>query len=193
MRKIFLDCGAHCGCSRRKFLQEMYMSHTYEIFSFEPDPSFNKYCPDLINQAIWVQDCKQTFYKIGTTGGSCLSRTKADYMRSRKHRVEEIEVECIDLHKFITSNFSLEDFILLKLDIEGAEYEVLEHLLRRGTLDHIDGIYAEFHGTKVGKTVEDGQKLSDRIKSTYNLPVNDWSAMKIGFCIKHSSGKNIWS
>jgi len=36
-------------------------------------------------------------------------------------------------------------FIAVKMDIEGAEYDVLEHMKEEGTLDMVDYLGLEFH------------------------------------------------
>ena len=112
MRKIFIDCGAHCGCSVRKFLSEI--AEDFEIFSFECNDYNFKYWPQLINnksydvikKAVWIYNTHQTFYKVMSNRhsiGSSLFLTKVQPLRS-KAEIEEIRVECIDLDFFIRSN-----------------------------------------------------------------------------------------
>ena len=55
-----------------------------------------------------------------------------------------IEVDCINLREFIET-FSKKDNIVLKLDIEGAEYDILEDFIQHNTLDYINHLYVEFH------------------------------------------------
>jgi len=61
-----------------------------------------------------------------------------------KHRAGDggIEVPCLDLATWLENN-GHNHVDLLKLDIEGAEYEVLEHLLKRGI--PVSQILVEFH------------------------------------------------
>ena len=55
------------------------------------------------------------------------------------------QVEAIDLSDFIKNNFSKEDFIILKLDIEGSEFDVLQKMITDETLEYIKKIYVEWH------------------------------------------------
>lgn len=183
MRKILLDCGAHCGCSRRKFLAEFKDASEYEIFSFEPDPALNEYCGDLINKAVWIENTTKTFYKFWIDGGSSLSKVRADILQQTKpnyYKREEIEVECFDLMEFIGS-FSKDDYIILKMDIEGAEYDVLPHLLNGGGFDYIAALFIEWHGHRLGLPQSATLNLLNKIKA-YNIPVFEWDAMDNKYC-----------
>lgn len=183
MRKVLLDCGAHCGCSRRKFLREFKDASEYEIFSFEPDPALNEYCDSLINKAVWIENTTKTFYKFWIDGGSSLSKVRADVLQQTKpnyYNREEIEVECFDLRQFIKENFSKDDLIILKMDIEGAEYDVLPHLIEDG-MDYIGALFIEWHAHRLNMDSKVTLDLIEKIK-TFNIPIFEWDAMDEKYC-----------
>lgn len=60
----------------------------------------------------------------------------------REDHVETVEVECVDLAEFIQS---LGRIALLKMDIEGAEISVLNHLLDTGVIDRVGVAVVETH------------------------------------------------
>ena len=68
-------------------------------------------------------------------------------MRINTHsgKYREYSVPCIRLAKWIIQNFKTTDYIVLKLDIEGAEYSVINDLLYTGGLQYIDEIFVEWH------------------------------------------------
>lgn len=182
MSKVFLDCGAHCGCSRRKFMAEFQDAAEYDIFSFEPDPDLNEYCPDLINKAVWTEDCERTFYKFWIDGGSSLSKTRADVLEATKPNYyprQEIKVECFDLDRFIKQLDS--DLIVLKMDIEGAEYEVLPHLINGGSIKQIKALFIEWHGHRLNMDKKITEDLLYMVRS-YNIKVFEWDAMDPRYC-----------
>jgi FkbM family methyltransferase len=72
-----------------------------------------------------------------------------------------VEVDCINLREFI-ENFSKEDNIVLKLDIEGAEYDILEDFIQHNTLDYINHLYVEFH-SEMFINGDEFQKREDEI------------------------------
>lgn len=172
MKKIFIDCGANNGQSTRWFQKSHKDSKTYEIHCFEPNPDLKKklenngaiYHPE----AVWIENGKTTFY----IGHSNLSSTivKAKYSgRANK----KIDVDTIDFSSWIQDNFSETDYIIIKMDIEGAEYEVIDKMLKDKTFDWIDEIYIEFHGNKMNPKPKDNKDLIRQIKNT-NTKVNGW-------------------
>ncbi len=53
---------------------------------------------------------------------------------------------------------------ILKMDIEGAEVGILNHLLDEGLQDSIDQAFVEVHDRKVPELVEPTQKLRERLE-----------------------------
>ena len=82
-------------------------------------------------------------------------------------------VQCIDLSDWIIKNLSKDDHNIIKIDIEGAEYKVIEHLLETEAHDYIDEWLVEFTSEK--KAPEDfNQEVINKFKSTVKKYV-DWS------------------
>ena len=54
---------------------------------------------------------------------------------------EKIQVRCIDLSQWIEMNIFKDDYIVLKLNIEGEEYKILPEMIEAGTIDYIDDLY----------------------------------------------------
>ncbi|TPX72810.1 hypothetical protein SpCBS45565_g00112 [Spizellomyces sp. 'palustris'] len=51
----------------------------------------------------------------------------------------------VNFSKFLIKNFRKEDYVVVKMDIEGAEYEVLPHLVETGAYKLIDVLLVEWH------------------------------------------------
>lgn len=185
MSRVFLDCGAHCGCSR-KYIEKNIPG--VEIYSFEPDPEFNQYCPQLINKAVWIEDCQKTFYKFAIDGGSTLSKTRADLFKVRKpnyYEKQEITVECIDLAKFI---LDIGEPLYLKLDVEGSEYDIIPHLINTGATKYILDLFIEWHDERAGYTVKDTHNLTLKLNEQNIFPKN-WDAMNINCIINQDKNR----
>ena len=60
---------------------------------------------------------------------------------------EDVLVETIDFSKFLSENATSDDFVVVKMDIEGAEFDVLPSLIENGTYKLINDFYCEFHET----------------------------------------------
>lgn len=65
--------------------------------------------------------------------------------------VEEVqEVRTVDIARWLKERFCAADQVYVKMDIEGAEFEVLEHLLDRGAAVLLDNMSIEWHTAKRG-------------------------------------------
>jgi len=93
---------------------------------------------------------------------------------------QKITVECIDLSEWIKDNFSSNDYIILKTDIEGAEYEVLEKICNDGTIQYINEIYSEFHRTRCGVSKARERHLVKNIKK-HGISIKEWDAMTLKY------------
>lgn len=150
---IFIDCGSYVGKSITKFRKMIdYENHKSEwkFFAFEPNPYMDSVIQNVIysRSAVWIEDCKKEYYlsnKARKYDGNTLMRNKKTADLNYK---KPIIVDCIDLSKWILK-FSLTDYIVLKLDVEGAEYEILEHLMDTGAIGLISVLYCEFHVKKL--------------------------------------------
>jgi len=153
IRKIFIDCGSFDGCSIRKYKDKFDTKNVFEYFAFEPNPNLKKYHPQdnttFYDTFVSNEEDPSTFYVCGTSGGSTEIKLKSDwYIKKTKESfgvVEEIILTPVRLSKFIMENFSKEDYIVLKMDIEGSEYKVLEDCVSSGALKYVNEVLIEWH------------------------------------------------
>jgi len=150
MRKVFIDCGAFDGRSIAKF-RTRKDSMDYEIFSFEPTPILYAHIKKqyknvvIFNKAVWIKNDMMEFFvnpKNVLSQGNSLIKEK---LSGHLDKQNPIKVETIDLNEWILNNFNKEDYIILKIDIEGAEYEVIPHLIGGGSLNYINELSVEYH------------------------------------------------
>ena len=150
MRKIFLDCGANRGQSIVGAKKQFGIDT--EVYSFEAvtvlyNKLVDKWKDDLkvklYNNAVWDKVDKVKIY-ISTEW----SDASTLYLEKFDRKIDQDlynEVDSIDLSDFIKNNFTPEDYIILKLDIEGAEYDVLYHLAQTGVLSYVNELWGEWH------------------------------------------------
>lgn len=183
MKKVFLDCGANNGQSIIQFIKFFVDHKDYEVHSFECTKSTkilnnwkitaekykeNVKLINLYEAAIWIENREEmTFYDLGNESSSVLSK--------KTNGIGETKVKTINLSDFIIKNFKQEDKIILKIDIEGAEYEVFKNLFSTGAIKYIDKIYGELHGPKCGVSFSEDVKLINKIND-YGLKMFYWDA-----------------
>lgn len=81
-------------------------------------------------------------------------------------------VDCIDFSEFIKNNIDAESKIICKMDIEGAEYEVLGKLIDDNTIDLIDKIYVEWHNHLLVENYDTSMFINEM--QSRNVKVERW-------------------
>jgi FkbM family methyltransferase len=136
-RHTILDCGANMGLSTIFFAINYPQHH---IIAFEPQEdiyevlkenvmSFGLQNVELIKAAVWTKHDILKFFTDGTMGG----RVNNSY----KGQIPKL-IQALPLIDFLS-----EDVEFLKLDIEGAEDEVLRACI--GKLDYVKYLFFEYH------------------------------------------------
>ena len=76
--------------------------------------------------------------------GSSLHRHKARDSVSVSKASELLEISLIDVHEFIELN-GISRIDLIKINIEGGEYELLERMIETGDIHKCRAIQVQFH------------------------------------------------
>ena len=96
-----------------------------------------------IQKAVWIEDAVIVF-------GTGRNDFRSTIVNENLHFEQDddgvrYEVEAIDFSKWLSENIKPDDYVVMKMDIEGAEYDVLERMIRDETYKLIDKYYVEFH------------------------------------------------
>jgi FkbM family methyltransferase len=149
MRKIFIDCGYYRGRAITQFKETPDYDDSFEIFAFDPNRFSDEKLAKIkesgvsfINKAVWTFDGEIKFYASGKQYGQANSIFPNP---SKPRREKTRTVKCIDFGKWVIENFSKDDHIIIKMDIEGAEYDILQSMLKDGSLHYADIMYIEYH------------------------------------------------
>lgn len=163
---VVIDCGANIG-----EFTGVFLSTGATVHAFEPDPwTFEQLRKNysgidelhLYPQAVSVAAGEAALYRradfaecpeIASVSASlCVEKSNVDPECS-------VPVEKISLVGFIRG---LDRRVaLLKVDIEGAEVEVLEHLLDDGCLQLCDRVFVETHDDRIPSLKERTDRLRD--------------------------------
>lgn len=176
MRKVFIDGGANKGQSTKKFLSVWPDSDQYEIFMFEPNskaPWIRGSKTKLVRKALWIYDGEIDFYeKQPNSEANTILKQKVSLSKAR---FEKHTVKCISLSKWILDNFKKDDYIILKLDVECAEYKIIKDLHENRCLSFVNLLFCEIHGLKCGKNYDESLDLV-KLCNSNNLNIYNWDA-----------------
>jgi FkbM family methyltransferase len=137
-RPFILDCGANIG------LSVLYFRHRYpaaEIVAFEPAPqAFDA----LARNTAGLDGIRVVNTALGSHDGELEIWTAGDTMHAGVHqRAGVTQKESVSLSRL--SAFVDRSVDLLKLDVEGAETQVLQELDDTGALRRVDTMVIEYH------------------------------------------------
>ena len=135
---LIIDCGANIGLSVLYF--KKICPHS-KIIAFEPDPNvfnqlklnlseynYNANEVELINAAVWNTETKLSFQSEGSLGGKI----------GNQNFDNSIEVTTVRLKDYLINKVEF-----LKIDIEGAEYEVIKDCVDE--LKNVENLFIEYH------------------------------------------------
>lgn len=172
---LFIDLGSGAGEEI-----ELCVSKKIEVHSFEPnktlfDKLYKKYANNpkvkLLNLAAWNVDGKARLFakdSFKNNGGCTLYRSKANVNPSKF-----IYVNTIDIGKYI--NDLNRNVDVLKIDIEGAEFIILERLLTSDCIKKIKTIFCEDHRRKMGsKTWRRHREIILEKYEKLEIQINRW-------------------
>jgi FkbM family methyltransferase len=126
-----------------------------KVYAFEPHPFFYNYMKEeygdndnfiISDKAAWTKNEERKFYfknsREAKNGGATLMSEKTNIIDPYLFDI----VECFSISDFIKEIGHVD---VLKIDVEGAEYEILYSILESGAHEKIRSIYVEDHERKM--------------------------------------------
>jgi FkbM family methyltransferase len=156
---LFIDCGSNLG-QGFEYFRRFFPLELYDYILIEPNPNCIPYlkrtCESLVgnikivDQAASTQEGHVKFFGLSegnadptSQGGSIVRGHNSRYYAADETRA--ITVKTFSLRQLVESQAANYASIILKLDIEGGEYKVLEDVIFHGTHLKLDFSYIEFH------------------------------------------------
>ena len=168
MSKIFIDCGTHLFQGFEQFAQMFKIDKDWNCFCFEPNPYTYEKARTKYNDL--SKNFQITFYPIavsnytGYTEINCAKEfgveeyvNQGSNILSNPPSCDKVYGGVFDYTKVPVKSIRLVDFIkdlsggkkfgelVVKLDIEGSEFDVIEDLIQTETYKYINHLYVEFH------------------------------------------------
>ena len=147
--EFIFDLGANVGLVTKKLLEGGNF-----VYAFEPDPEafkelkkINSPRLSVRNVAVWTNEGKTKLYRHNDWKHS-KSHTSSSLISDKKNVDDKnsIIVNTIDISDLVVG---LEGTKIMKMDVEGAEYKILNYWSRNRLINQFSSIYCEFHGRKI--------------------------------------------
>jgi hypothetical protein len=121
---VVIDLGAYRG----EWANEIRARYGCCVIAVEPTDAVDGWQCETIKKAAWVADGKLSF------GGA--------FYYTSAFETSVNEYECFDVASLIDR---FDEIALLKINVEGLEYDILEHLYRKDLLKRIKHLQVQFH------------------------------------------------
>ena len=159
--KYFIDCGTYFFQGLNEFERMYSFDNSWKVYSFEANPTIYKETfgkqknksYELVhqNKAVWIEDGEIEISVEGKDKRGCSSTVlenppKYDKAWGSIHMWNNKQkVPCFDLDAFIKDISKNSEKIIVKIDVEGAEFAILDKIIKNETHKLIDDLYVEFH------------------------------------------------
>lgn len=156
---IVFDLGGYEGW----FSEQIVNKYDSRVYCFEPIEKFSK-----IIENKFKNNPKFKLYKIGVSNeiGYKKIYLNKDASSTVNKVGDSIIIKMTRLDK-IMDDESIEFIDLIKLNIEGDEYDVLEYVINTGIQRKIENIQVQFH--KLGDWKNRYEHISNKLKETHEI------------------------
>ena len=169
---VCIDCGANVGV-----YSQLFASYGAKVYSFEPNPiafnilkkkseKFKNITP--IMSAVGTSNTKSNLYLHKDFHLDEVLYSQSSSLIKKKNNLSESSIR-IDVINFSEWLAQFDKIKFIKIDIEGYEVELLNHLIDGKDLQNIDYIFVETHEKKIAELNLGIQQLKKKIE---NLNLN---------------------
>ncbi|KAJ6822884.1 uncharacterized protein M6B38_385580 [Iris pallida] len=160
-RYVYIDVGARSyGSSIGSWFKKHYpkQNHTFEIFAIEADKEFHKDYVSrkgikLLPYAAWIRNESLSFEvnhnsdpKSDESSGKGMGRIcPSGHPMDGKSSGDLHTIPGIDFAEWVKSTVSKDDFVVMKMDVEGTEFDLIPRLFETGAICLIDELFLECH------------------------------------------------
>ena len=174
-KRYLIECGSAFGKAIELFSKTaLFKKYDWKIYAFEPNPNMalktKERCAyllqmkilEVIEKALWVENGTIRLYIGQNPTGSSIFREKTT---GNLDKDNPLNVPSIYLGDWLCTHFSKDDFIMVSMNIEGAEYELLGKMLKDGSVEYINELCVEFHNERVGIQIARDFELTEQLRN----------------------------
>jgi len=146
---IVMDLGAYGGLWAYQLLQKHPKCKVYLI---EPVPKFFEACKNNFSDNSNVQ-CRM----VGVSKSDQFTTVELTGDATKSNSSGDVTIELVSIEN-IMDHWNLEKIDLLQINIEGDEYELLEHWISTGIITKFKTLQIQFHFSPIGPSDSDDRK-----------------------------------
>lgn len=160
---VVFDLGGYLG----DFTQGIVEKFDCNVYVFEPVPEYAK----KISQR-FIDNEKVKVFAFGLEDKDSKERIYLNNDGSSVYEVKDIadsvEIEYRNISQFLKEN-KIKRIDLMKINIEGGEYALLEHLLKTKRIQQIENIQVQFHYIKNLNAKKRQERICQQLMRTHEL------------------------
>lgn len=159
---IYFDVGSYSG----DFAKQFYNKHKCQIYCFEPVEKFYRQSANKMRD---IDSAKCYHFGLGPKNEEvdiCIDADASSlFLTSGARNIERVSIVCID--EFIERE-NIENIKVIKINIEGAEYDLLDHCLDARLTDKFENIQVQFHNF-IDNCEARREAIRSRLAATHEL------------------------
>lgn len=194
--KYFIDCGSHFFQGLKEFNRKYRFDKSWTIYSFEANPRTYAKSKTFINEGLENLNIIHQNLAVSTSDGEIVVNCDvnndggtgagsniltvppvADIVHKHVFTWDKERVKKINLSNFL---IDLEDVerLIVKLDIEGSEFDVLNQIINDCSYIKVEKFYIEFHERFFIEEIESYTEIKNKIINFFvdkKINIDTWS------------------
>lgn len=195
-RYVYVDVGSRSyGSSIVSWFKKQYpkQNRTFDIYAIEADKTFHEGYKSkkgvvLLPYAAWVRN-ESLFFEINQTPGD------KDVVKGRgMGRIQPVQssstsgsdvdkIQAFDFAEWLKNTVTERDYVVMKMDVEGTEFELIPRLFETGAICLIDELFLECHYNRWQKCCP-GER-SSKYEKTYEQCLDLFTSLRKSGVLVH--------
>ncbi|PHT41317.1 hypothetical protein CQW23_20171 [Capsicum baccatum] len=195
-RYVYVDVGSRSyGSSIVSWFKKQYpkQNKTFEIYAVEADKTFHgqykeKKGVTLLPYAAWVRNETLSFEINQDPGHKDVAKGRGmgriQPVESSGQSASEVDViQGFDFAEWLKSAVTEKDYVVMKMDVEGTEFDLIPRLIENGAICLIDEVFLECHYNRWQKCCP-GER-SSKYQNTYGQCLDLFTSLRESGVLVH--------
>lgn len=158
---LVFDVGGYEG----QWASDIFSIHQPNIYLFEPVPAFFEFIDRRFRKNPKIKAFPFGLGGVSRTMEINVNKNSSSFYRKMGNQNQVVNI--VGASEFLTK-YSIKKIDLMKINIEGGEYELLEHLIEKDFIKNIANIQIQFH-TFIDGYAEKMKDIQEALSKTHSL------------------------